>query len=184
MFAPPIAQSTERGICKVRYCAKFVSDVKINDAPVNKDWVEFPVGARLTLLAHGTEVRSELDLPQLDLAARFGLTRLALVSCLCPRGGLCSLSRSLGLLSGAFDPKHAGGATVWQGILRLSPIRQRRDDAVVHRVVSMRQPSPPPLCATDALSVSPSSLAPSTCQRGRHTAVCAASSPPCAALSS
>lgn len=49
-----------------------MSDVKINDAPVNKDWVEVPVGARLTLLANGTEVRSEMDLPQL-VAAPFGL---------------------------------------------------------------------------------------------------------------
>ena len=51
-----INTSTERGKCKVRYCAKFVSEVKINDSPVNKDWVEFPVGARIDLLANVAEV--------------------------------------------------------------------------------------------------------------------------------
>eukprot|EP00752_Nemacystus_decipiens_P016472 g14725.t1 len=47
--------AVERGKCKVRYCAKFVSEVKINDSPVNKEWVQFPVGARMDLLANVAE---------------------------------------------------------------------------------------------------------------------------------
>eukprot|EP00903_Cladosiphon_okamuranus_P009350 g8916.t1 len=47
--------AVERGKCKVRYCAKFVSEVKINNSPVNKEWVEFPVGARMDLLANVAE---------------------------------------------------------------------------------------------------------------------------------
>lgn len=50
---------SERGRCKVRYCAKFASEVKINDAPVHKEWVEFPVGARMDLLANAAEVSED-----------------------------------------------------------------------------------------------------------------------------
>lgn len=61
MLRPIMLRSfdSERGRCKVRYCAKFVSEVKINDSPVNKEWVEFPVGARMDLLANVAEVSAE-----------------------------------------------------------------------------------------------------------------------------
>eukprot|EP00904_Undaria_pinnatifida_P001453 jgi/Undpi1/11308/HiC_scaffold_30.g13606.m1 len=45
----------EDNTCKVRYCAKHMSEVKIDASPVNKEWVECPVGARLELLANPSE---------------------------------------------------------------------------------------------------------------------------------
>lgn len=60
IFSIPLALMmrclSEKGGCKVRYCGKFVSEVKINDTPVNKEWVEYPVGARLKLLASTAQV--------------------------------------------------------------------------------------------------------------------------------
>lgn len=50
---------TEDNTCKVRYCAKHLSEVKIDASPVNKEWVECPVGARLELLANPLEVRAQ-----------------------------------------------------------------------------------------------------------------------------
>lgn len=47
---------TEANTCKVRYCANHLSEVKIDASPVNKEWVECPVGARLELLANPSEV--------------------------------------------------------------------------------------------------------------------------------
>lgn len=48
----------EDNTCKVRYCAKHMSEVKIDASPVNKEWVECPVGARLELLANPSEVNN------------------------------------------------------------------------------------------------------------------------------
>lgn len=47
---------SEANTCKVRYIAKHLSEVKIDASPVNKEWVECPVGARLELLANPSEV--------------------------------------------------------------------------------------------------------------------------------
>lgn len=44
-------------MCKVRYCAKHISEVMIDASPVDKEWVECPVGARLELLSNPREVR-------------------------------------------------------------------------------------------------------------------------------
>lgn len=65
-------------MCKVRYCGKFVSEVKINDAPVNKEWVEFPVGARLNLLAtsSGKEVRESSRVESIRLLCSAFLRRV------------------------------------------------------------------------------------------------------------
>lgn len=55
-FRHHASSNPERGRCKVRYCAKYVSEVKLNETPVKKEWVEFPVGGRLTLLTNVAEV--------------------------------------------------------------------------------------------------------------------------------
>lgn len=37
--------------CKIRYCGKHKSQVKIDAVPVGVEWVECPVGARLEILS-------------------------------------------------------------------------------------------------------------------------------------
>ncbi|CAM9172905.1 unnamed protein product [Pylaiella littoralis] len=60
--------AVERGACKVRYCGKFESEVTINGAPVDKEWTDFPVGARLNLLA-STDVMFPYKLERYATAA-------------------------------------------------------------------------------------------------------------------
>lgn len=43
---------SEEETCKVRYIGQHISEVKIDARPVNQDWVEFPVGARLEFLSN------------------------------------------------------------------------------------------------------------------------------------
>lgn len=43
----------------MRYCAKFASEVKVDGKKVKRDWVEFPAGSRLDLLANPVEVSIE-----------------------------------------------------------------------------------------------------------------------------
>lgn len=43
--------------CKIRYLGKHTSEVKVNDKPVEKEWVEFPLGGRLELMADPKEVK-------------------------------------------------------------------------------------------------------------------------------
>ncbi|CAM9297734.1 unnamed protein product [Scytosiphon promiscuus] len=47
--------AVEKGVCKVRYCAKFVSEVTIDGKKVKRDWTDLPVGGRLDLLANPVE---------------------------------------------------------------------------------------------------------------------------------
>ncbi|CAM9700858.1 unnamed protein product [Ectocarpus sp. 13 AM-2016] len=50
-----IEVAVEGDVCKVRYCAKFKSEVKIDNALVKKEWVPFPVGGRLEFLTDPVE---------------------------------------------------------------------------------------------------------------------------------
>lgn len=46
----------EMRACKIRYLGKHTSEVKVNDESVEKEWVEFPLGGRLELMADPKEV--------------------------------------------------------------------------------------------------------------------------------